>query len=242
VAPLVGAHLSRRRGSIAAIFFGVAALAWFVVELSPQFYGFEDTDSPAVMLAFLRGHGSLFALGAVALFVMAGSLTVVCFAASDVLRRSDRQVGGRTMTFFGLIAAASFFLLGVVRFSTGPVLHIDGLKRDWGEAAFLVTQMMGTHGFAQAAVMALCIWAVGVTVIAYRTHALPAVALLLAVFPAVRFGTLLLGPFAELPDELWIIAILAIPGTLISAFALGLALVRADRSKVVTRHPAPPAS
>jgi hypothetical protein len=34
------------------------------------------------------------------------------------------------MTAFGLVGALSFFLLGVVRFSVGPLLYIDTLRGD----------------------------------------------------------------------------------------------------------------
>jgi hypothetical protein len=197
-----------------------------VLELSPQFYGFNDTDSPTVMLAFLREHSSLFALAGVALFVMAISLTILCFAVSDVLRRSARQVGARSVTTFGLIAAASFFLLGIVRFANEPMLYIDSLDHDWGEAAYLATQMVGTHGFGQGGLMALCVWALGVAFVGLRTRVLSAPLALLAVLPAVRLFGLLAAPFGLLPEGLWIVAILAIPGSLISAFLLGLAIMR----------------
>ncbi len=58
----------------ASIVFTIAGLGWFGLELSPQFYGFRDTDSPQVMLAFLAEHSRLFALAGLCLVVLAFAL------------------------------------------------------------------------------------------------------------------------------------------------------------------------
>ena len=48
-----------------------------------------------------------------------------------------------------------FFLFGILKASVGPLLYIDELKSEWGETAYLVIQMLGTHGFGQGALLAL---------------------------------------------------------------------------------------
>ena len=135
------------------------------------------------------------------------------------------------MTVFGLLAAASFLGLGVTRMSAGPIAHIEGLQPAWGEAAYLAILMIGTHGLAQAALLTMSIWAVGVAVLGWRTRTVPSVVAGLAFLPGIRLLAIL-GPLGlgEGADILWVAFIASIAGTLIWLLALGLALSRATVS------------
>ena len=223
-------------GALGAITFGLAGLAWTVIELVPVTLGFEDTDSPAVSLAYLRDHPDNYVQQGVGLFVMALALTIVVFTMWDVLAGRTSSLGLRTTTAIGLVAAACFFLFGVLRYSVEPMLYIDSLRPEWGEAAYLVGQMAGIHGFAQGALITVCGWAVGVSVMGYRARALPRWLALLAVVPAIRLVSLLgpTGTLDFLPGELlWIVLMLSIPGTLMWFVLLGAVLLRrATRARI----------
>ena len=225
---------SAAAGALSAIVFGLAGLAWTVLELVPQSLGFEDTDSPAVSLAYLRDHHDSYVQAGLALFVMALALTIVVFAVWDVLAGRTSSLGLRTASTVGLVAAACFFLFGVLRYSVRPVLYVDSLSPAWGEAAYLVGQMAGIHGFAQGAIVTVCGWAIAVAVMGYR--ALPRWLALLAAIPALRLVTVLgpTGTLDFLPDQLWIVFMASIPGTMLWFVLLGAVLFRrATQARVV---------
>jgi len=209
-----------------AIGFTVAGLAWFGLELSPQVYGFEDTDSPRVMLAFLTEHAQLFAFAGLCLFVMAFTLTWTVQATRDPAEMDEPHTAAATVRSFGLIAAGSFLVAGVLRFSNEPLLYISGLDRDWGEAGYVALQLVTVHGFLQAATIALCIWAVGTAVLAYRSGLIGPVLGALAVIPAFRLLTLIGGPLGILPEVLWLPSIAAILGTIAYAGLLAAIVLR----------------
>jgi hypothetical protein len=227
-----------RVGAFALIAFAVLGLAWFALELAPPNMGFEDTDSPAVSLRFLHDHGHLYAQGGVALLLMAVSLVVATLAVWDALAARADGLALRTTTALGLFAAAFFLMHGVLRLGVGPLLYIDGLDRDWGEAAYLAIQMIGLHGFAQAAITAACLWAVGVSVIGLRTRALPVALCVLALIPAFRLVGVLgpLGILDALPGETWFLFMASIPGLLIWCLLFGLVSLRRALSPATTDH------
>lgn len=218
---------SAAAGGIAGIVFGVAGLAWTVLQFAPVSLGFEDTDNPAVSLAYLRVHFDHYLQQGLAMFVMALALTVLVFAVWDLLAGRIGSLGLRTVSAFGLMAAGSFFLVGVMRYSVLPLLHIDGLDSSWGETAYLVQQVAGTQGFGQAGIFTMCAWAVGVGVLGYRSRAVPRWLALLALLPALRLlggvGPILVD---AMPGELWIVFMVAIPGSLIWFILLGAVLLR----------------
>lgn len=218
-------------GALAAIGFGIAGLALTALELVPQTLGFNDTDNPAVSLVYLRDNAEVYAMAGIALFVMALALTIVVFATWDLLAGRSSSLALRTVSAMGLLAASSFFLFGVLRYGIYPMLHIDGLDADWGEATYLVVQMAGVHGFAQGALVVVCAWAVGVAALGARSGALPRWLAVLALLPAIRLMSIL-GPtriLEGLPGELWIVLMLAIPGTMVWFILLGVAMLLRPR-------------
>lgn len=219
---------SAAAGGIAAIVFGVTGLVWTVLQLAPVTLGFDDTDSPAVSLAYLRGHLENYLQQGLAMFVMALALTILVFAVWDLLAGRSSSLGLRTISTLGLVAAACFFLFGVLRYGVRPLLHIDGLDPSWGEAAYLVQQIAGVHGFAPAAIVTMCGWAIGVGVLSYRSRALPRWLALLAVIPLFRLVGILgpLLPPDALPGELWVVFMISIPGTVVWFILLGAVLLR----------------
>ena len=98
----------------------------------------------------------------------------------------------------------------------------------WGEAAYVAVQMIGLHGFAQAAITAACLWVVGVALIGLRTRVLPMTLCALALIPAFRLLAVLgpLGILDVLPEETWFLFMASIPGLLIWCLLLGIVLLR----------------
>lgn len=217
---------SRPVGALAPIVAGLAGVAWFWLELTPPRLGFDDTDSPEVSLRFLHAHPEVYGQAGAALLVLAAMLVVATFVVADALVERPASIAVRSLTSIGLIAAACFFLHGVLRFSVQPILYIDSLDRDWGEAAFLAVQMAGIHGFAQAGTFALCLWVVGISILGVRAKVVPLTLGLIAAIPAFRIVGLLVGPFATLPDVLWIVGIAAIPVVMLWCVLLGVVLLR----------------
>lgn len=217
--------MGARLGALSVVVFAVAGIAWFALEVAPPALGFQDTDSPAVMLPFLRQHSELSVYAGIALVVMAITLVTATFTTSDVLVQRADSLAVRSTAAFGIFAAAFFLMHGVVRLSVEPLLYIDGLDPAWGEAAYLTVQLMGIHGFAQAGIFALCLWAVGVSLIGFRTKALPLPLCLLGIVPTLRILGIL-GPLGVLPDGLWIAFMVSIPGVMLWCVLLGAVLVR----------------
>ena len=230
-------------GALALIVFAIAGFAWFTLELAPPNMGFEDTDSPSESLRFLRTNGQMYAQGGFALLLMAISLTIAVLAVSDSQASRADDMARRTTTAFGLFASAFFFMHGVLRLSVEPLLYIDGLDRDWGEAAYLAMQMIGIHGFAQAAITAACLWVVGVALVGIRSRSLPIALCAIALIPAFRLLAVLgpLGVLDGLPEETWFLFMASIPGLLLWCLLLGIVLLRralasadADRAMAAT--------
>ena len=213
-------------GALSIIVVGLAGIAWFWLELSPPRLGFDDTDSPAVSLRFLRAYPEIHAQAGISLILIAIALTVATFVVFDAAASRSDSLALRSLSAVGLFSAAFFFMHGVLRFSAKPMLYIDELDHDWGEAAYAAVQMVGIHGFAQAGVFALCGWVVGISLIGLRTRTIPVALCALAVVPAFRLVGLMVAPFVELPEVLWIVSIAAIPVVMLWCVLLGLVLVR----------------
>jgi hypothetical protein len=228
-------------GGVAAIGFGLAGLVATILQISQQTLGFEDTDDPAVNLTFLADHLDNYLQQGLAFMVMALALTIVVFATWDILAGQRGSLGLRTVSTIGLAAALCLFLFGVFRYSVRPLLYIDSLDTAWGEAAYLVQQVAGVHGVGQAGILTMCGWAVGVAILGARSGALPRWLAILAVLPAFRILSglgPLLGPNG-LPDEVWILAILSIPGSFVWFIVLGAVFVRRGLGAARPTAPAP---
>jgi len=157
---------------------------------------------------------------------------VVVYATSDALAGRVSSLVLRTTTAGGLFAAACLFLFGVMRFGVLPLLYIDELDADWGEAAYLVSQVGGVHGVAQGAIFTTSLWIVAVAALGWRAHVLPRWLGVLALVPAIRLVAVL-GPFNLVPEGTWFLFMLSIPGSFIWFALLGATMLR---------RPAAPAS
>jgi hypothetical protein len=224
--PVMGATLA---GALAVLAFALLGIAWIVLEIAQVGAGLTDGDDPSVALAFLRANPDAYAGSGLVLLLMAVTLTVAALAVSDVLEPRADRLALRTVTVLALFSAAAFLLFGVLRLSTGPLLYIDGLQPAWGEGAYLIIVMAGIHGLGQAGILTLCLWAVGISLIGIRTKAIPTAVCVLGVLPFIRLVSLF-GPLGilpeDLPDGLWFVFLLAIPGAMIWCLALGLSLLR----------------
>lgn len=228
-----------RIAGTAAIITGAAGAAWFYLESTPPRLGFDDTDNPAVSLQFLEGHAIIYAQAGVTLFVMAIALIIASHAVSEALASRATPLALRVATTFGLLSAALFFMHGVLRLGVQPILYVNGLRDEWGQTAYLVSQFAGIHGFAQGAITTLCLWSVGISIIGIRTRALPIGLCILGLVPGFRLLGIL-GPILksagadELPGGAWILFMASIVGVMVWCLALGIILVRRASSAAAT--------
>ena len=227
----VGGTAAQRTARIAGlgiILFGLASLAWFVLELVPPSLGFEDTDSPAVMIAFVRAHPAIHVFAGIALVFMAIALTVGTLGIRELLAPDADALAMRSLTALGLFAAAFFLVSGGLKVgASGPLLHFAELQPAWGEAAFVAYQV-ADQALLISGVVGLCVWAVGLSFIGLRTRVLPVALCVLGIIPAFRLAAGTLGPLGALPDidTLWVVGIIAIPGTMVWCLLLGIVLFR----------------
>lgn len=213
-----------RIAGVSAMVTGLAGAIWFFLESAPPRLGFDDTDNPLLSLQFLDQYSVVYAQAGVALFTMAIALIVSAHAVSDALAHRANPLALRVVTTIGLFSAAFFFMHGVLRLSVLPILYVDSLRDEWGQAAYLVSQFAGIHGFAQGGIVTLCLWAVGISLIGFRTRALPIALCALGVVPAFRLVGIL-GPFGVSADGLWIFFMASIAGVMLWTLVLGLVLL-----------------
>lgn len=223
----------------APVIAGAAGLLWFWAEWTPQRSGFQDTDSPAIGLAFLAAYPGAWVQGGLALAVFGIAMIVTVVSMREVLRAagprdasgaSSGDVAVDTLSVVGSFAAAALFGMGCVRLSGGPVRYVQGLDQTWGEMAYTVTQFVGVQLLLTAGILLLSIWIMGVAVVGARRGVVPRAVALLAVLPGIR---LLANPALDsvLPVELWIALVLAIPAAFVWLVLLG-ASRRAPRPAV----------
>lgn len=221
-----------RVAGLSIIGFAIAGIVSFALEGSPSSQGL-DGDNPGQMLRFLRANPHIYAQAGVALLLMAISLTIGVLAVAELFRERTDRLAAHIVTAFGLFAAVMFFVHGAMRIgSSEPVLYIAGLREEWGEAAYLAVQMAGVQGVGIAAIFALCLWAVGLSLIGFRSRVLPLALCALGVLPALRVVVGPLGILGILPDDdfIWVLTILGIFGVLLWSLLLGiLVLVRSFR-------------
>ena len=235
-----------RAERLGPIIAGLAGLGWFFAELSPQGYGFADTDDPSVGLGFVAAHPTAWALTGDLFMLMSLALIVTVIATRNRLTagsgpgvaRSD--VALDAVTVVGLLSAAFLFGHGVVRQAGGPMLYVESLDVAWGEAAYLVTQFAGIHLFAGGGITLLSIWIVGAAWLGVRRGAIPAPVAMLALLPGMRLLSLL-GPWSLMPEGLWIFFFASIPAASLWLVLLGVSSVDtlASRMARATRAPEP---
>lgn len=217
-----------RIAGLSSITVGLAGAIWFWLESAPPRLGFDDTDDPLVSLRFLDLHAVVYAQAGLALFITAIALIIAAHAVSEALAQRANPLALRVTTTIGLLSAAFFFMHGVLRLGVQPMLYVDGLRHEWGQAAYLVSQFAGIHGFAAGAIVTLCLWAVGISLIGFRTRALPIALCVLGVVPGFRLLSII-GPFlastSGLPDGLWIFFMASIVGAMVWTLALGVVLL-----------------
>ena len=221
-------RLSTRVAGLSTIAFALAGTAWFAFEMTPVGLGFEDTDNPAVMVSFVRTHPDIYVDAGLALILMAIALTAAVVTVAEVAAPRANSPALRWASAFGLFAAAFFLIHGGIRVgSSGPLLHIAGLKEEWGEVAYLAAQVTG-QALLVSGIVGLCLWAIGLSLIGIQTRVFPIALCALGAFPAIRLVTGTLGPLGLLPDSdlLWVFSIAAIPGTMLWCLVLGLVLLR----------------
>lgn len=185
--------------SLSTILFSLASIAWFVLEGTAPRLGFADTDDPTVMVRFVREHPYVFVQSGTTLIVMAISLTIAVLAVAEVVGARSGALSLRSTSAFGLFSAAFFLFGGAVRIGvSGPLLHFAGLRDEWGEAAYLAIQIF-SQGLLISGIFALCLWAVGLSLIGLRTKVIPFALCVLGVVPALRIVSGILGPLGLLP-------------------------------------------
>lgn len=217
-----------RLGALSVIVFALAGIAWFALESTPPRLGFEDTDNPAVMVEFIRAHPEVFVQAGMALILMAVSLTIAVLSVAEVIGTRSGGVGLRSNSSFGLFAAAFFLFGGGIRVgSSGPLLHMAGLRVEWGEGAYLAVQVV-SQAVLIGGLFALCLWAVGLSLLGLRTKTLPLALCVLGILPAFRIVSATLGPLGLMPDTeiVWLISLASILGTILWCLMLGVVLLR----------------
>lgn len=217
-----------RIAAISTIVFALAAIVWFMIEGTPQRLGFEDTDDPAIMVEFIRQHPEVFVRAGAMLVLMSISLAIAVMGVEAVVRPRSGGVALPSTSVFGLFAAAFFLFGGAVRIgSSGPLLHMAGLRDAWGEGAYVAAQVV-SQAVLISGILAVCLWAVGLSLIGARTKAIPLALCVLGVLPALRIFIGVLGPLGLLPDAegLWLLSIASIVGTILWCLLLGMVFLR----------------
>ena len=158
----------------AALGAGLLGLIWFALYLAQPILGFEDTDDPALGVEFVRAHPEVFTATGTALILMAIVLVIAVVSVAATARQERGSWAVRSASAFGLFAALCFLVFGAMRIgAVGPLLHIASLDAAWGEAAYLVVQMAGVQGVLPAGLLALAVWAAGLSLIGIRSRLIP---------------------------------------------------------------------
>ena len=223
-----------RAGGVAVVIAGLGGMVWMMLELLPPALGFDDVDNPAVSLDYLRQYPQFYPLAGATVLIMAIANIVASFAVSDALAPRTSSITRRSLSALGLLTAAFLFMHGVLRESVGPLLYVDGMNTGWGESAYLTILMLGTHGFAQASLLALGFWAVGISLAGARSHTLPIWLCVLGFISGLRLVILLAGPFLttariDLPEFFWIGSVVLIPLGMLWWLTLGIVLLVKSR-------------
>lgn len=198
--PRVAGHRTERRYSgLGLVAVGLGLPAAFLLEAVTRPEG-TDGDNAAESLVYLQEHGTAYALSGACLVVAAIGLI-----------RAATAVPWRTpfLTAVGAVAAGLWTFTGALRISSpGPIEHISGYDRAWGEAAYLTVQMAGTQGGLLGGVVLTALWIVTGSALAWRSRALPrglcALGLLTLLYPAGSAVSLLGG---DVSGALWVVGV-----------------------------------
>lgn len=217
-----------RVGGISLIVFALAFVATFALEARRVPLGFDDGDNPEQSVAFIKKHARIYEASGILQIFMTVALTVGTLAVAETLGQPTPSLAVKSITVFGVFAAASYFLNGALRLAAArPLLYIDSLRHDWGLTAYLIVQMVGIQGFLAAGLVNFSIWAIGVSFVNARSHVFPRALSVLGVFPAFHVFVALFGPFlGSASDSLFPFYVLSIFGTVLWCFVLGILLVR----------------
>ena len=154
----------RRTAAGGLLLVAVAIPAAFLLEVLTRGEG-GNGDDPAQSLVYLHEHGTAYALSGACLVLAA--LGVLAAATSLPWRVPFT-------TALGTVAGGLWVLTGALRLaSPGPIGHIEEMRTEWGESAYLVVQMAGTQAGLLGGVTCLLVWIVTTSIHAWRTRALP---------------------------------------------------------------------
>jgi hypothetical protein len=204
---------------------GLLGLAWFALYLAQPMLGFADTDDPALGVRFVRAYPEVFTATGTLLILTSIVLTVAVKSLAATRPQERGSWGVKAASAFGLFAAFSFLVFGALRIAAvGPLLHMASLDAAWGETAYLVVQMAGVQGVLGVGMLALAVWAVGLSLVGLRTRIIPLAICVLGIIPAIHVAGRLVGHLNVLPDGAWLLLIASIPGTLVWCLLLGIGL------------------
>ena len=218
-------------GGLSAVIVGVLGIAWFAIETIPPRLGFDDTDNPAVMVQFIRSHPHVFVYSGLTTILVGIFLVVASTAVGELISSRSSVLTRRSLTILGLFTAAFFLVNGAAHIqASGPLLHMAELRGAWGEGAYLAFQIL-SQSLLIMALTTLSLWAVGLSLIGLRTRILPVALCALGILPAARIVVGVLGPLNLVPDGLWILGLISVPGLFLWCLALGVVvLVRSRRA------------
>jgi hypothetical protein len=194
-----------RAPAIASVIAGVALGVAPAVELLGTNRG--DTDNADEGLAFLHDEAYRYGLTGFVLVVAGVALIVAVLGfAQHQQRRGGAGTGAAglglgllTVSTLAVIGGAGYLFAGILRHTShGTIGYIEEMDREWAEAAYLGTHMVGTQGLLPMAAHLLAAWLVGVALVWWRAGSrglalvgvLPAMLLVLFVLDA-------LVPFAD---------------------------------------------
>lgn len=219
---------TRLIGGICLIAFSLAFIGVFALESSRIQLGFEDGDNPEQSITFLREYSVIYEVSGTLQIMMSIALVVSVLVVANTLGQETSDLPVNISSVFGSFAAAGYFLNGALRLAAArPLLYIDGLNHEWGITAYLVVQMVGIQGFAQAAIVNLGFWAIGLSLVTAQRRLLPRAIPLLAVFPAFHLIAAIFLPFlGEPPSALFVLYVFSIFGTVLWCLVLGIYLTR----------------
>jgi hypothetical protein len=228
VSPRDTMNNTARIGGIALILFALAFITTFALEATRVSLGFEDGDNPEQSVAFIKKHGGIYEASGTLQIFMTITLTVGILAVAETIDQPTPSLLVKSITVFGLFAAAAYFLNGALRLAAArPLLYIDSLRHDWGVTTYLIVQIVGIQGFLQAGIINFSFWAIGVSFVNARRHMFPRALSVLVVFPAFHMFALLFGPLlGKAFDGLYLFYVLSVFGTILWCFLLGILLVR----------------